>query len=214
MDFRARLKNKKSIWSIKNVFGMLIVFSIFGMIYYMESIPSWLGLQKFYRYEINQSAYNFRVAYPPKIKHFSDLKGNYVYLFFGFTQCTTVCPKVMGTLHYLSKSLDRRDLKFVFASIDPVRDTKESLEKYARAYGSNFLSLQLYEGDIKKVLNEYKSYIYEADTEKLKSQKNYQIQHAGFLYFIDKQGIIKYIYSDPELDGKDLREDFQELLEI
>ena len=195
----------------KNIFGGFIILFIFSIVYYMDKIPNWLGLEKFYRYEINQAAYDFRVAYPPNIKRFSDLKGNYIYLFFGFTQCTTVCPKAMGTLHYLSKNLNPRGLKFVFVSIDPIRDTKESLGEYRKAYGDNFLSLKLYEKDIEKVLNKYKSHIYEADLEKLKNQKNYQIQHAGFLYLIDKQGMIKYIYSDPELEGKDLEEDFRKL---
>ena len=208
MYFRTLLSNKRSI------FGISIVLIIFAMVYYMESVPRWLGLQKFYRYEINQPAYNFRVAYPRNIKYFSDLKGSYIYLFFGFTQCATVCPKMMGALYDLSKSLKHKDLKFVFASIDPVRDTKESLKKYAKSYGANFLPVQLYKQDIKKVLTEYKSYIYKADIEKLKNQKGYQIQHTGFLYLIDKNGIIKYIYNDSEINGKELREGFQELLEI
>lgn len=195
----------------KNFIGFSIVVLLFSLLYFMQDIPNWLGLKSFYRNEINQAAYDFRVAYPKTITRLSDMRGSYLYLFFGFTQCAAICPRVMGTLRDLSASLERLDVKFVFVSIDPLRDTEENLENYAKAFGDRFLSLKLHKEDIKKVLNEYKSYIYQADLGKLKSQKNYQIKHKAFVYLINKEGILKYLYTNDEIKVEDLEADFQEL---
>ena len=197
---------------IKNVLGLSILALLFCMIYNMQEIPKWLGLKNFYRYEINQVAYDFRVEEPKTIARFSDLGKHYVYLFFGFTHCSSICPKMMGTLQNLAERLKEKELLFVFASIDPIRDTKEKLMTYAKAYGSKFIALKLHENEIEETLRQYKSYIYDADLEKLKTESNYQINHTGFLYLIDKQGKLKYLYASRDLKVEDLENDFREIV--
>ena len=204
--------NIKNI-NTKNILGLFIFLFLFFLVYYMQNIPAWFDLKNFYRHEIDQPAYNFRIKdeHPKDLSELANLRGNYLYLFFGFTHCSTICPKMMGTLHTLSKSITRPDIKFVFISIDPVRDTHEVLQKYGKAYGDRFVSVKLYQEDIKKVLNEYKSYIYNADLEKLKTQKNYQIDHTAFVYFINREGMLKYLYTSRDLNAEDLKRDFDEL---
>ncbi len=195
----------------KNAFGFSIFIFLFCIVYYMQEIPAWFDLKNFYRHEINQVAYDFKIEHPRTVRQLSDLRGYYLYLFFGFTHCSTICPKMMGTLHSLSKSIERPDIKFIFVSIDPIRDTKENLRHYGQAYGNRFVPVKLYKKDIKKVLYEYKSYVYNADLEKLKTQKDYQIDHTAFLYFINKEGMLKYIYTSRDLKVEDLKRDLQDL---
>ena len=62
----------------------------------------------------------------------SDLKGKVVILSFGYTHCPDVCPTELLTYSDTLKQLgdQAKDVKVVFVSIDPERDTPEVIGKY------------------------------------------------------------------------------------
>ena len=64
----------------------------------------------------------------------SDLKGKVVILSFGYTHCPDVCPTELLTYSDTLKQLgdQAKDVKVVFVSIDPERDTPEVIGKYAK----------------------------------------------------------------------------------
>lgn len=62
-----------------------------------------------------------------------NFKGSYYLLYFGFCNCPDICP---NSLHKLAKAIDKVkkmpeakyfDLKSVFVSVDPDRDTPERI---------------------------------------------------------------------------------------
>lgn len=66
----------------------------------------------------------------------ADLLGKPTALFFGFTHCPEVCPTTLATLSAalgrMGRDADR--LNVVFVTLDPERDTPESLRDYLAAF--------------------------------------------------------------------------------
>jgi len=70
------------------------------------------------------------------------LKGKWTLLFFGYTHCPDICPTTLTELANTVKQLDPvllEDTQFVFVSVDPQRDTPESLAQYVRYFDDHFL---------------------------------------------------------------------------
>merc|ERR1719353_2857698 len=62
----------------------------------------------------------------------TDLMGQWVLIYFGFTKCPDICPEEMAKVSEVLEGLDRsgRHVLPVFITIDPARDTPERLTKY------------------------------------------------------------------------------------
>ena len=62
----------------------------------------------------------------------SDLRGQYVLMTFGFTNCPDVCPLTLNEFRRVRDSLgsSREDVAFVFISVDGERDTPAALRNY------------------------------------------------------------------------------------
>jgi len=76
----------------------------------------------------------------------NDLKGKWSFIFFGYTQCPDVCPLTMGILGQTFKILEKNPAAFqemqgVFISVDPKRDTPESLKEYVSYFNNRFIGV-------------------------------------------------------------------------
>lgn len=73
----------------------------------------------------------------------SSLRGKYVVLFFGYTNCPDVCPATLAelakTMPLLGEKAER--LQVVLVSIDPDYDTPERLHRYVTAFDPRFMGL-------------------------------------------------------------------------
>ncbi|RKN38014.1 SCO family protein [Streptomyces hoynatensis] len=70
--------------------------------------------------------------------------GHATLLYFGYTNCPDVCPLTMSNIATAARSLtaeQRADLRVVFVTTDPERDTPESLGAWLRAQGPDFTGL-------------------------------------------------------------------------
>jgi protein SCO1/2 len=87
-----------------------------------------------------------------------DLKGNTVFLFFGYTHCPNVCPLTLSRLKRLSKELEAkkiRDYKVLFISVDNYRDSLDSLKKYIAPFGPHFIAGVANDQSLRKILQLY-----------------------------------------------------------
>ena len=68
-----------------------------------------------------------------------DLKGKTVLLFFGYASCPDICPTTLAQLSEVLQKLgsDARDVRVVFVSVDPHRDTPDILQAYVDAFTDN-----------------------------------------------------------------------------
>ena len=76
----------------------------------------------------------------------SDLNNKWTLMYFGFTRCPDECPTTMHEIKKLIKVLREKDFplddkQWVLVSIDPERDTPESVDKYAKGYDEDFIGV-------------------------------------------------------------------------
>ena len=74
----------------------------------------------------------------------SALKGKWTFMFFGYTHCPDVCPTTLAELNGAYGLLAGDpgvldDTQFVFVSVDPERDTPQSLAAYAGYFNEAFI---------------------------------------------------------------------------
>jgi protein SCO1/2 len=73
-----------------------------------------------------------------------DLRGKWSLMFFGYTHCPDVCPTTLAELAQARQLLaaDSKVLaetQFVFVSVDPARDSPESLRDYVHYFAADFI---------------------------------------------------------------------------
>ena len=64
-------------------------------------------------------------------------------IFFGFTHCPDVCPMTLNKLDIIVDRLEKenKNLKVIFISIDPDRDTPKIMRDYINSFNSNFIGI-------------------------------------------------------------------------
>lgn len=139
----------------------------------------------------------------------SDLKGNVVVLSFGYTHCPDVCPTELLTYSDTLKQLgdDAKNVKVVFASVDPERDTPELIGKYAKQFNPEFIGITATEGQALPVIKQQYRVV-SAKVNQKEDSTNYLVDHTSGAYLIDKEGevaIFSPYGSEPDAIAADIR---------
>lgn len=117
-----------------------------------------------------------------------DYAGKATLLFFGYTHCPDVCPTTLARLRAILQQLDsslRDRIQVLFVSVDPKRDTSESLSIYTDAFGPEFIGLTGTKAQIDDIANRYRvSYSYDESDE----SGNYNVSHSSAVLAFDDQG--------------------------
>ena len=115
------------------------------------------------------------------------LKGQWNAVFFGFTYCPDVCP---GTLQALAAASDQlgpkaKDLKIVFISVDPGRDTPAAVKDFLSGDNlpKNILGLTGTPEQTAAAAKAYRVY-YKA----VGDGPNYSVDHSTAVYLMDPKG--------------------------
>jgi protein SCO1/2 len=142
--------------------------------------------------------------------HGKDFRGKVVLLYFGYAHCPDVCPTTLALLRHAVKDLgaDADQVRILFVSVDPARDTLAQLKTYAAAFGSGVVGLRGSEDELKAVTRRYRvSYGYG----KPDSSGAYEVSHSSAVYVFDREGEIRLMIgssdSAPTITG-----DLQRLL--
>ncbi|MEZ4657631.1 MAG: SCO family protein [Caldilineaceae bacterium] len=108
----------------------------------------------------------------------SDLKGNVVVIFFGYTNCPDICPLTLAEINKVYQQLgaEAAALKTVFVSIDPERDGPEKMEAYVHAFNPDFYGVYVPPDALKQVEADY--YVF-AKKEAVNGD-NYFMAHTGW----------------------------------
>jgi protein SCO1/2 len=88
----------------------------------------------------------------------SDLQGKAVLIFFGYTSCPDVCPISLARINACFSAMDEEELERVqalFITLDPERDTAETLEKYTSYFHPKIIGLRGEVEDIDAVTAQY-----------------------------------------------------------
>jgi len=141
----------------------------------------------------------------------SEQKGSVVMLFFGYTSCPDVCPTTLASWKKVEKELgeDAAQVRFVFITVDPERDTPERLEMHVNAFSPDFIGLSGTEEELEPV---YQFYSVVRDRQEVPdSALGYLINHTSSSFLLDPDGVwrLKETYGT---DAKDIAHDIQLLL--
>src|SRR5690606_10783481 len=84
-------------------------------------------------------------------------KGKTVLMFFGYTNCPDVCPTTMAQLSQVMLKLgdDAKDVRILFVSVDPHRDTPDKLQAYVNVFDKNAIGLTGSERQIADLARRY-----------------------------------------------------------
>lgn len=117
----------------------------------------------------------------------SDLEGHWTLLFFGFTHCPDICPTTMSFLADLHGQLERTeaaDTEVVMVSVDPARDTPETLAGYVPYFHPEFVGVT---GEFVDILSFAQRF--NAPFRKVTAEDgSYQVDHSANVVLINPRG--------------------------
>lgn len=142
----------------------------------------------------------------------SSLNGKPILLFFGFTNCPSVCPTTLTRLSVLRKQLGpyAEGVRVVFVSVDPDRDTPETMKRYTASFGPWLLGLTGAEEDLTRLSETYGVY---AAMESSDSKGNYNVMHSAVVFAFDANGKARLLISDLD-DGDAVVSDIKQLIDL
>ena len=118
----------------------------------------------------------------------ADQRDKVVVVFFGYTNCPDICPATMSDMQVVMNRLgdQRNQLKVVFITVDPERDTSERLQRFIGMFDQDIVGLT---GDAATLSAVYKAYGAGATRRDLPdSALGYAMDHTATSTVIDKQG--------------------------
>ena len=125
----------------------------------------------------------------------SELRGDTVLLFFGYTSCPDVCPTTLSELRKLDESLgvNAGKVKVVFITVDPERDTPEVIQKYVSIFNPAFIGLSGSQDELEPIWKDYG--VYREVDKSSSSAAGYIVTHSARLYVVDPDGNLRLSYS-------------------
>lgn len=117
-----------------------------------------------------------------------DFRGKYMLMFFGYTYCPDICP---GELQVMSAALDElgpkgEKIQPIFITIDPARDTPETLKTYVANFHPRMVGLTGSDADIAAVAKAYR--VYYAKAKEAENKQDYLMDHSTILYLMGPDG--------------------------
>lgn len=117
-----------------------------------------------------------------------DTDGKIRLMFFGFTSCPDICPTTLQKLTRVVGELPesaRKDVKILFVSVDPERDTPERIKSYVEFFSDSIIGLTGSEKNLRELSKRYRTtFGYETPNE----NGNYDVSHSSAVYVFDRKG--------------------------
>lgn len=140
------------------------------------------------------------------------LKGQWSFLFFGYTHCPDICPTTLGMLKGVATKLEATpelngDTRFLFVSVDPKRDTLPHLKEYIGYFHKDFVAATGERQAIDNLARQLGAvYMFEGDTER----DDYIVNHSASVALVDPQGQWVARFNPPHT-VKQFHSDYQQL---
>ncbi len=114
--------------------------------------------------------------------------GKVVVLYFGYTHCPDVCPLTLVHLHTVLQKLgkDADDVRVLFVTVDPIRDTVPVLHQYVSAFDPRIVGLTGTQDALAKLAKRYRAF-FQRETPKT-STGDYEVTHSSAIYIFDREG--------------------------
>jgi protein SCO1/2 len=118
------------------------------------------------------------------------LKGNWSFLFFGYTHCPDICPSTLASLSKLREQLAKgvngsKNVQFVFISVDPRRDTAAILKEYTGYFDPSIIGVTGTELELRNLTGQLGA---QFEVESALDKESYQVYHTSVLFLINPEG--------------------------
>jgi protein SCO1/2 len=119
-------------------------------------------------------------------------RGEVFLLFFGYTHCPDFCPATLSLLAQVYDLVgdEAADVRTLFVTIDPARDTPEAMAQYLGYFGVPALGLTGTEDEVARVLRQYAG-MAEMEPD---ADGNPIFGHSTYTYLIDHEGQVRYLF--------------------
>ena len=116
----------------------------------------------------------------------TDLEGKWLLVYFGYTHCPDACPTALNNIALALSDLGpgKTDVRPVFITIDPARDTAKAMKDYVSAFDAPILALTGSDAAIAQAAGEYRVY-YAKHPE---AGGDYSMDHSSIIYVMDPKG--------------------------
>jgi protein SCO1/2 len=135
----------------------------------------------------------------------ADFKGKVVALYFGYSHCPDVCPATLANLADMAAKVKSPDVRVLFVTVDPERDTDAVLSDYAKAFSPQVVGLRGSDNQLAALARTYRV-AYE-----VKKGPPYEVMHSNAVFFFDKDGRARLVTTDTS-DANAMAEDVKRLL--
>ena len=133
-------------------------------------------------------------------------RGDVVALYFGYTHCPDVCPTTLTNLTDLLGRVKSPDVRVLFVSVDPERDTPDVLRDYAAAFSPQVEGLRGTPDQLADVARRYRV------AYSVKKGPPYEVMHSNAVFFFDRDGRARLVTTDTS-DTAGMAEDVKRLLD-
>lgn len=135
-----------------------------------------------------------------------DYAGQVVLLYFGYTSCPDACPTTLATLSQAITLLGGagKQVRVLFVTVDPNRDTPGVLKRYVSAFGPQFTGLRGNDAALSQLARRYRvAYRLEPPD----GDGNYAVDHSSAVFIFDAQGrarLLAHADDTPKVVAADL----------
>jgi protein SCO1/2 len=115
----------------------------------------------------------------------NNYRGKIVILYFGYTHCPDVCPATLSNLAEVLKDLGPRagDVRVLFVSVDPARDTLPELKSYVTAFAPQIDGLRGSPNAIAQLARRFRVLYSVTQT-----PHGVEVMHSGSVFIFDRTG--------------------------
>ncbi len=117
----------------------------------------------------------------------ASFKGSPTILFFGYTFCPDVCPTTMAEMSSIVKDLKLapKDIKIVFATVDPQRDTINQLKTYLSNFDGSIIGLTGTDAEVQDAKAAFGIYSKKGPDD---GTGTYLVDHTATVFLLGKNG--------------------------
>jgi protein SCO1/2 len=119
----------------------------------------------------------------------SDFKGKVVMLYFGFVNCSQVCPVSMKVMQDTLDSMQPTEtdsVQVLLVSVDVENDNVDAVDQYVKKFRHDFIGLAGTNDQIINVVDEYGAYF--APTELKETDESRAYRHSSRYYLVNQNG--------------------------
>ncbi len=133
--------------------------------------------------------------------------GEPVLLYFGYTHCLDVCPITLADLATALRQLgpDANQVRVLFVSVDPARDTPAVLKSYVNHFGPWFVGLTGTQAQLAALTQRLRVAYQLGEPD---AHGDYEVYHSSVVFIFDRQGNARLLANQsdkPELIATDLK---------